>query len=96
MHRAIDLECVSVVMKPLCPFPSTLSRKKEKTPLTTMLDQHLIAYYIGIIILLLVALLLAFPKQHSHVTAQTYSALVLMGTLLVAYQFCWAQGYISW
>jgi hypothetical protein len=61
------------------------------------MDNHLIAYYIGIVLLLVLsAAPLVLPSHPLPVSARTRSFLLLIGTVLVMYQFTYANKYITW
>jgi hypothetical protein len=65
--------------------------------LITIMERHLVSYYLGIVLLLILGLVpLVLPEHQLHVAARTRSLLVLAATSLVAYQFLWSQGYIRW
>jgi len=67
------------------------------------MERHLIAYYIGIVILFAMAIvplvtgvsLLGVVVGHG-VNLKQRSLVLLTATLLVAYQFTYSQGMINW
>lgn len=59
-----------------------------------MMDKHLLAYYVGILIVFSShAWMLYDPKP--LMTMQQHAYLNLVAALLIAYHFMWSSGYIK-
>ena len=61
------------------------------------MDQHLICYYIGILIVFITHIyLLATGNQLMNLTSQQLAYLNIAAALLIAYYFLNKENYISW
>jgi hypothetical protein len=60
------------------------------------MDVHLIAYYIGILIVIGTHVyMLAMPAPMNTRMVQMHAGINIVGALLIAYHFMWSQGMIS-
>jgi amino acid permease len=59
------------------------------------MEQHLISYYIGILIIFLINAYILFQPDQTMMTVKQYASLNLAGAFFIAYYFLYKENKIS-